>query len=68
LLSLDEGYDAVSVEPGASVVDVKAGRNDCVEHPNIVSLECSEYRLYGVNDLRLIRLKKFLRTCIRQVR
>jgi hypothetical protein len=59
LLSLDEGYDAVSVESGASVVYVKVGRNDCVEHRNVVSHECSEYRLYSVYDLHLVRRKNF---------
>jgi hypothetical protein len=29
------------------------------------SQECSEYRLYSVYDLHLVRRKKFLRTCIR---
>ena len=66
MLSLDEGYDAVSVESGASVVDVKVGRNDCVEHRDIVSHGCSEYRLHGVYDLRLFRRKNFLRSCIRK--
>jgi hypothetical protein len=58
LLSRDEDYGAVSVESGASVVYVKIGRNDCVEHRNIVSQECSEYRLYSVYDLHPVRRKK----------
>lgn len=66
MLSLDEGYDAVAVESGATVVDVKVGRNGRVEHRNIVSQGCSEYRLHGVYDLRLFRRKNFLRSCIRK--
>src|SRR5438105_645085 len=54
MLGLDEGHNAVSVESGTSIKNVKIGGNDRIELRNIVGASGSEYRAHCIYDLLLL--------------
>ena len=54
MLGLDEGHNAVSVESGTSIKNVKVRGNDRIELRNIVGESGSEYRAHCIYDLPLL--------------